>query len=177
MNLEDRVKRLEDRDKIRETVYNYVHGMDKRNVALFRTLWTDDARYVVDPPFSTSSGVDAIAATLEGFHLVFSDLHHHTTNLVIDGPHGDVASTLSDVLVTGTDAEGVAWTSACTYHDKLRRVGDDWRFTERHVEIHYMVTWLEPQSIDSDTRLYLTPEHAEHLVGLAQRRRAETAVS
>jgi ketosteroid isomerase-like protein len=151
--------------------------MDKRDRALFLSLWTEDAKYIVDGPFGESAGLEAIGAMFDGVVLMFTETHHHNVNLVIDGPHGDVASAMSDALVTGTDAEGVAWSCAVSYEDGFRRVGDEWRFTERYARTHYLVPWLSPPSRDPATHHYISPEHAEHLVALGQQLEAERAPS
>lgn len=119
MTLEERIARIEDRDQIRETIARYAHGLDLPDRDVFASVWTPDAVYRVDEPFGEVRGVEAIVAAWDTFQTIFVDMHHHTMNVIVDGPDGDRASSVSFALVTGTDAEGTAWTASCIYYDQF----------------------------------------------------------
>ncbi len=172
MTLEERIARIEDRDQIRELISRYAHGLDLPDRDVFASVWSEDAVYRVDEPFGEVRGVDAIAAAWDTFQLIFVDMHHHTMNVVVDGPHGDDASAVSFALVTGTDAEGTAWTASCTYYDRFRKVNGEWLFTERYDKVNYMVPWLDPLGLDESKRVYVDPEAIQRLVSAGEGLRA-----
>ena len=166
MQLKDRIARL-DREAIHETIARYAQGLDLPDRELFGSVWTEDAIYRVDEPFGEVRGIDAILAAWDGFQQLFPYMYHHTMNVVVDSPHGDVASSVSFAFITGSDAEGTAWTSSCTYFDQFRRLGRSWLLTERYDRVNYMVPWLEPyDGYDEAARMYVGPEAIERLLAV-----------
>ena len=139
MSLEERIARVEDRDQIRETIARYAHGLDLPDRDVFASVWTPDAVYRVDEPFGEVRGIEAITAAWDTFQTIFIDMHHHTMNVIVDGPDGDRASSVSFALVTGTDSEGTAWTASCIYYDQFQKIDGQWLFTERYDKVNYMV--------------------------------------
>ena len=167
MTLEERVARIEDRDQIREAISRYAHGLDLPDRDVFASVWTEDAVYRVDEPFGEVRGIDAITAAWDVFQQLFPYMYHHTMNVVIDGPDGDVASAVSFAFITGADAEGTAWTSSCTYFDKFRKLDGRWLFTERYDQVNYMVPWLQPHDgLTEENRLYVDPATIERLLAV-----------
>jgi ketosteroid isomerase-like protein len=175
VNVEERIARIEDRDKIRETIARYAHGLDLPDRDVFASVWTPDAVYRVDEPFGEVRGVEAIVAAWDTFQTIFIDMHHHTMNVIVDGPDGDVASARSFALVTGTDAEGTAWTASCIYHDRFRKVQDEWLLTERYDQVNYMVPWLDPLGLDESKRVYVNPDVIGRLISVGEARRGAPA--
>ena len=157
LTLEERVARMEDRDAIREVIASYAHGLDMPDRDVFTSVWTEDAVYRVDEPFGEVRGIDAITSAWDTFQLIFPSMYHHTMNVVIDGPHGNDATSTSFALVTGTDAEGTAWTASCTYYDTFRRADGRWLLAERYDKVNYMVPWLQPLGLEPESRLYVDP--------------------
>ena len=164
MTVEQRIARMEDREAIRETISLYAHGLDLPDRDVFAGVWAEDAVYRVDEPFGEVVGIEAITAAWDTFQLIFPYMYHHTMNVVIDGPHGDEASSVSFAFITGSDAEGTAWTSSCTYYDRFRKVDGRWLFTERYDKVNYMVPWLQPLGADLSGRVYLDPEGIQRLI-------------
>ncbi len=164
LTLVERVARTEDRDAIREVIARYAHGLDLPDRDVFASVWTTDAVYRVDEPFGEVRGIEAITAAWDTFQLIFPSMYHHTMNVVVDGPHGDEATSTSFALVTGTDAEGTAWTASCIYYDTFRRVGGQWLLAERYDRVNYMVPWLQPLGLDPDGRLYVDPASIGRLI-------------
>ncbi len=171
MSVEERLQRIEDRDQIQELIARYAHGLDLPDRDVFTSVWAPDAVYRVDDPFGETVGVEAIGAAWDTFQQLFPYMYHHTMNVVIDGPNGDEASAVSFAFITGSDAEGVAWTSSCTYHDRFARIDGEWRFTERYDQVNYMVPWLEPHDgLAEEGRIYMDLDRIQRLlsVGSAQ---------
>ena len=175
MSVEERIARIEDRDMIRETIARYAHGLDLPDRDIFASVWTEDAVYRVDEPFGEVRGLEAITAAWATFQTIFVDMHHHTMNVVVDGPHGDRASSVSFALVTGTDAEGTAWTASCIYYDQFRKVAGAWLLSERYDKVNYMVPWLRPLGLDEDARVYVNPEVIQRLIAAGEARQVAPA--
>ncbi len=177
MDLDERIARIEDRDQIRETISLYAHGLDLPDRDLFASVWAQDAVYRVDEPFGEVRGVQAITAAWDTFQTIFIDMHHHTMNVVVDGPHEDRASAVSFALVTGTDSEGTAWTASCVYCDQFQKVDGRWLFIERYDKVNYMVPWLAPLGLDESARIYVSPEVIERLLAAGEPRRSALAAA
>src|SRR5438445_712376 len=57
--LEERIQVLEDREAIREVIANYCHGVDEHDQALFLSIWTEDAGYLIGEPLGDHHGLAA----------------------------------------------------------------------------------------------------------------------
>ena len=152
--LEERVQVLEDREAIREVIANYCHGVDQHDQALFLSIWTEDAGYLIGEPLGDHHGLAAIKDILHAIWQAFPETHHFTTNAVIE-VDGDTARSVSNVDCTGTDAAGRAMLIAATYYDDFVRQYGEWRISQRKLTIHYMTPILEPWSLDLATKLNL----------------------
>lgn len=167
LTIEQRIARIEDRDQIRTLIARYAHGLDLPDRDTFLSVWAPDAVYKVDDPFGETVGRAAIGAAWDTFQRLFPYMYHHTMNIVINGPHGDLASATSFAFITGADRGGTAWTSSCTYFDEFARIDGEWLFTRRYDQVNYMVPWLAPHDgITIETRMYMTPERVQHLLAL-----------
>lgn len=166
-SIEKRMARSEDRDAIRELIARYAHGLDLPDRETFLGVWAPNAVYKVDEPFGQTVGIEAIGRAWDTFQVLFPYNYHHTMNIVIDGPHGDLASSTSFVLVTGADRRGVAWSASCTYFDEFARIDGEWKFTRRYDQVNYMTPCLEPyDGISKATRIYLTPEDVKVMLAM-----------
>lgn len=152
--LEERIQVLEDRESIREVIANYCRGVDQRDEALFLSIWTEDAGYLIGEPLGDHHGLAAIKDILHAIWEAFPETHHFTTNAVIE-VDGDTARCTSDVDCTATDAAGRAMLIAATYYDDLVRQYGEWRIKQRKLTIYYMTPILEPWSLDPATKLNL----------------------
>jgi hypothetical protein len=163
MTLEERIARLEDRAAIHETILRYARGVDSDR-EMFASVWADDAVYRVDEPFGEVRGIDAIAATWDTYRIVLPEMYHHAVNVVIDGPHGDEATAVSESIVMGRDGEGTAWLASSTYFDTFRKIDGRWLFTERYDRVNYMAPWSELASGKGGYGMYVTPEVIQRLL-------------
>lgn len=164
MTIEERLTLIEDRQQIHDLILKYARGVDGDR-ALFTSVWAEDAVYRVDEPFGEVRGIDAIAATWDGYARVLPTMYHFAANILIDGPHGDEATASSLSFVTGADAEGTSWIASSTYHDSFRKIDGRWLFTERYDKVNYMIPVpdLAALGLDEASRVYVTPEVIERL--------------
>jgi uncharacterized protein (TIGR02246 family) len=153
--LEERIQTLEDREAIREVIANYCRGVDQHDEALFLSIWTEDAGYLIGNPLGDHHGLAAIKDILHAiWEQAYPETHHFTTNAVID-VDGDTARCVSDVDCTATDIAGRAVLIAATYYDDLVRQHGEWRIKQRKLTIHYMTPIAQPWSLDPSTKFNL----------------------
>jgi 3-phenylpropionate/cinnamic acid dioxygenase small subunit len=128
------------REALRELVAAYAHLADAGRLDAMLALFADDGVLRIDerPPLV---GRDAIRAFLGGTRADVRAtartrplIRHNVSNLrlTVDGPdaaHGDAYFLV--VTDRGTDHWG-------RYRDRYVRVGDAWRFAERHVRVDGM---------------------------------------
>lgn len=131
-----RIDRLESTEAVRRLAYVYCQGIDRRDEALFRSAWHDDAEWVFGPD-SVIAGVDAIAGTaVTGIWPAYTETHHWTSNLVVQ-VDGDQATGSCDVDATVRDAAG-AWSRAsASYDDVYERRGGVWGIVRRTATMHF----------------------------------------
>ena len=131
------LERFESERELTRLVYNYCHGLDRRDANLFLSIWHDDARYTTNSPFGNYTGKTEIKRALtEKLWPAFAHGHHWTVNLVID-IDGDEAKALSNFTFQGEAADGTAMVVAGTYHDEFARRNGCWGITCRRIETHH----------------------------------------
>src|SRR5579864_3072599 len=115
---------IDSRIALEELVANYCHSIDKNNEDLFRSIWHEDAQWIVagNPPLI---GLDAIMANFRGFATSGRQLRHFTTNLVLR-ISGDHAEGLSDLYAAHALADGTPRTQVGSYEDIYERRAGHW---------------------------------------------------
>ena len=132
-----RLEKIESERELTRLVYNYCHGLDRKDVDLFLSIWHDDARYTTNSPFGNHIGKTQIKGALtEKMWPAFKHGHHWTINLVID-INGDEARALSNFTFQGEGADGTAMMIAGTYHDEFSRRDGRWGIDQRRIETHH----------------------------------------
>ncbi len=132
IELHERLDRLESESAIRALVHEYCHGADKRDRARFAAVWTPDAVWQVAPT-QEFRGVEAICAAVERQWGAFLQMHHWTSNLVID-LDGDQARGEVDVSVTTQFDDGTWVRGGGVYRDCYVRTDVGWRISRREAE-------------------------------------------
>ncbi|GEL48710.1 hypothetical protein CHO01_38260 [Cellulomonas hominis] len=132
IELQERLERLESESAIRTLVHEYCHGADKRDRARFAAVWTPDAVWQVAPT-QEFRGVEAICAAVEWQWGAFLQMHHWTSNLVID-LDGDQARGEVDVSVTTQFLDGTWARGGGVYRDSYVRTDVGWRISRREAE-------------------------------------------
>jgi hypothetical protein len=107
-------------------------------------LFADDARFVIVPPPTfvapPPTGSAAIAAWLaerrSELHAAQEGRRHVMTNTVLDELTDDTCRSRTFLVSVATPEAGTPRIFATgLYRDRLERVGDRWRFVERHLEL------------------------------------------
>src|SRR5436309_1967487 len=82
-SVEDRVRRLEDKDEIRELVGRYGFMVDNRDIPALRDLFTDDAQVKSKDGKHASEGIEQIMKQYDTRFSVLGPTNHFTHNHVI----------------------------------------------------------------------------------------------
>jgi len=140
--LDERVQELWDRDRVAQLPMRYARGVDRRDWALVRSCFADEATVAG----TRSSGpVDVYLAELRPAVERFASTMHVMANQLVDisGDRGEIetyavafhwagepaGSPHPDNLVVGV-----------RYHDEVRRVRDGWVIDRRRVSGDWQVT-------------------------------------
>lgn len=120
----------EDRQDISELLVRYATGIDRRDWALFRTVFTDDCELDYGE-IGAWKGVDAVAQFMEQVHAPAGHTMHRLSNqaITVDGDTA-VARTYVDALIMiGDNSNGV--NGIGFYDDEIIRTVDGWRIARR----------------------------------------------
>jgi ketosteroid isomerase-like protein len=133
--MQEALKRLLDKEAIRELVLLYSRAIDRQDVALLRDLYTDDATDTHGDTFDGSADdyCQFIAASFP--YMPYSG--HHVCNhlIAVDGDHasGEVYA-LAYHVIPAKDGSREEDFMAVRYIDNYRRCDDGrWRFAKRVV--------------------------------------------
>lgn len=143
-DLEERVRRLEDRAEIAELIARYCVAMDDRDVDAFPRLFTPDVRIRSGDGAMDARGLADVTAMFTGRFAVLGPSHHFTHDRVVefDGGDGDAARGL--VLAHAEmNRRGEPMLAAIRYHDVYARHDGCWKFRERELRFFYYVRTAE----------------------------------
>ncbi|MET0896741.1 MAG: nuclear transport factor 2 family protein [Mycobacterium sp.] len=124
---------MTDRQDIIDVLVRYATGIDSRDWTLFRTCFTDDARF----DYGGIGTWDSPVALTEYMRRSHSGPSlHRLSNFVVD-IDGDQATsrTYVDAMVMGPKGFGVVNTFGW-YDDELRLTADGWRIAVRTTTLH-----------------------------------------
>jgi hypothetical protein len=144
-----RVERLETESALARLVYDYCHGLDRRDMDRYLSIWHRDAIFNTNTEFGNFVGIAEIERGVrENMWPAFKATHHWTVNFVAD-INEDTATGLSNLTHQGVTADGVAMIVAATYHDQFGRFDGRWLITNRSIETHHFaplpdVDWSTP---------------------------------
>jgi ketosteroid isomerase-like protein len=133
----DAIRQVIDKEAIRELVLCYSRAIDKRDYALLRDLYTDDAVDRHGPEFE--GGIDAFIAMIEAAMPRYGYTGHHVCNHMIglagDEGNGEVYALAIHVLEDPDNpGQQIEDFLAVRYIDNYRRCADGkWRFSKRVV--------------------------------------------
>ncbi|WP_404478609.1 nuclear transport factor 2 family protein [Novosphingobium sp. BL-52-GroH] len=141
MDLEERIKRLEDRAALNDLVVGYFLAADGDDLEGVRSSFTDTATFSASGVLA-GAGRDAIVAFIKASREQMGLTIHtpHYAQLAFDGPdqaRGLVGAHLE--LVLG----GTAVCGAVRYVDEYHRVGEDWRIHSRDMRTIYIAPWQQ----------------------------------
>ncbi len=133
-----RVNELESRAAIRDLVSNYCIGFDTRDWQRFMSIWHEDARWDIGPPFGVFTGHSGIGSALsDTLFPAWRETHHLTTNLVLHFDTPNHARGICDVQCTGATPDDVVQLVGATYTDNFERRNGLWAISARKVDMHY----------------------------------------
>jgi hypothetical protein len=117
---------------IRDLVYRYARGVDRRDLPLVASCFAPEARY--DGTLAHGTAADMLAALPAAMTRYTSTLHFMGEPAIrIDGDtaHSETPTLAYHVL---RDPPGTLRTVAVRYHDDLVRLAGTWRIVARRVE-------------------------------------------
>lgn len=130
----------EDRQDISDLLLRYATGIDRRDWALFRTVFTDDCEldYGV---IGSWHGVDAVTDFMEQVHAMAGHTMHRLSNqaITLDGDNADNATArtyIDGLIMAGDNTSGV--NAIGFYDDEIVRTEGGWRIARRR----YTQVWL-----------------------------------
>jgi len=124
------VSERDDRQDISELLVRYATGIDRRDWALFRTVFTDDCELDYGE-IGRWHGVDEVTDFMDKTHAMAGHTLHRLSNQVItvDGDEASARTYVDAVIMFGDNQAGVnAWGF---YDDDIVRTSDGWRIARR----------------------------------------------
>jgi ketosteroid isomerase-like protein len=137
--VEDRIRRLEDKDAIRELVARYGFHVDNRDIDALRKLFTDDASVKSKDGKHASEGIDQVMAQYHTRFSVLGPTNHFTHNHVIWFDENEPGRAFGLLNAHGELVrKGRAMMSALRYDDEYACGADgEWRFRSRLISYFY----------------------------------------
>jgi hypothetical protein len=137
------LQRLLDERDLRRTAELYAQGADRRDKALWASIFTENA--VIEAPGIRLEGRANIVAALDVMARLYVATQHRVHNQVvsIDGhlAHGETYSTADHLSAAGGTRTILTW--AIRYQDRWRRVDGVWRFSHRLL----VIDWTDTRTI------------------------------
>ena len=121
--LEEKIQRLLDLEQIRTLMSKYCHGLDKKDEALFMSIWAADGEY--DLPRGHGTGTQGIRELMHKVWKQVPKCHHHISNPLIE-LNGDRASAKADVIYYRQTEDGARVLLSGFYTFELSRTAEDW---------------------------------------------------
>lgn len=171
--LEDRIRRLEDRNEIEELIARYGLVMDDRDMAGMPFLFTPDAVVRSLDGVMNSCGTAALVEMFKGRFTVLGPSNHFTHDKIIRFDDTDPDRASGIVLSHAEmNRKGVAMLAAIRYADQYRRHEGRWKFSERVLSLFYYVNAAElvdalGPGLKQRVRAYDKPMPADWPEGLA----------
>ena len=132
-NVEDRLRRLEDAEQIRDLLMAYGRTLDDRDMEAYSALFASDGEWL-GPFVGAARGPAGILQLMrENLGPAPKGSHHLMTNMVVssDGDRGTASSRWT--YVVPAESGGPALAISGRYEDELVREDGHWRFRARRV--------------------------------------------
>lgn len=134
------LRQLADREQIRELIFRYCFAVDSRDMSVLAELFDDHCSLEIRHPGEQTQRCHGRAAIVE-FHRRalnrdFTFLRHITSNHVIEVA-GDEAS-CKCYWTSALEFDTGSVSQSGRFFDRLRRVGEAWKITERIDLIEYV---------------------------------------
>lgn len=138
--LEERIRRIEDREQIRDLVSRYGYVVDGRDIEALADLFTPDGRFRSRDGVMNAAGRQAVIETFHGRYAALRFSLHWTHDVIVELDQGDADAATG---LVGSHAEvnrnGVTMIAGLQYQDRYRRHEGRWRFADRLLSFTYYV--------------------------------------
>jgi hypothetical protein len=139
-DLEQRIRRLEDRTEIGDLIARYGLVMDNRDMDGMRRLFTADVAIRSVDGVMKVQGLDAAIELFRGRFAVLGPSNHFSHDRIIDFDEVNPDRARGIVLSHAEmQRKGVPMLAAIRYHDVYAREVQGWRFAERTLSFMYYV--------------------------------------
>ena len=120
----------EDRQDIADLLVRYATGIDRRDWALFRTVFTSDCELDYGE-IGAWKGVDAVTEFMEQVHALAGHTMHRLSNqaITVDGDKAAARTYIDGLIMFGDNESGV--NAIGFYDDEIVRTEDGWRIARR----------------------------------------------
>ncbi|MEV0064179.1 nuclear transport factor 2 family protein [Nocardia sp. NPDC050718] len=134
-SLETKIQWAIDLEEIKMLMAKYCHGIDKKELETFLSIWSADADYLL--PRGEGHGIEGIRRLVEKVWQQVPQCHHHITNPVVDIA-GDAATARADVFYFRLTADGTHQLLSGGYDFAFTRSDGEWKI--RKLEFAAFVT-------------------------------------
>ena len=164
-NLEERLRRIEDKFEIQDLAHLYGFVMDERDIEGLGRLFTEDAHLGSEDGVFNAEGLQTIAETYQGRYDVLGATNHFAHSVItrFDDSDPDIAYG----LVSGhaeVVRQGETMVVALRYHDVYRRTENGWRIADRVMGYMYylpVTDYVETMKSDDRSLVYGEPRPAD----------------
>ena len=120
----------EDRQDIADVLVRYATGIDRRDWALFRTVFTDDCELDYGE-IGVWNGIDAVTGFMEQVHAMAGHTMHRLSNqeITVDGDKAAARTYIDGLIMAGDNKSGV--NAIGFYDDEIVRTDAGWRIARR----------------------------------------------
>jgi hypothetical protein len=120
----------EDRQDINDVLVRYAKGIDRRDWALFRTVFTEDCE-IDYGEIGTWTGADAITEFMELSHSGAGHTLHRLTNqaISVDSDRATARTYVDGLIMAADNTSGV--NAIGYYDDELVRTANGWQVSRR----------------------------------------------
>jgi 3-phenylpropionate/cinnamic acid dioxygenase small subunit len=132
MDLQD----ISDRVEINDLLTRYARAVDRKDWALYRTVFTTDARIDYSSAGGAVSGVEEMCGWLDEALAQFPATQHMVSNVRVE-LDGDTATVEAMFHNPMKMPDGSTWVTGGWYHHRLVRTDDGWRSRELVEESAY----------------------------------------
>lgn len=138
--LSARLEALESRAAIESLISGYANAFDLMDINLLRSLWHHDATLDL-PDFGAGASRDEIVAMAQANWIKMPHMHHWMSNPMIQIQGVMATATVAADCLFHDREKGPLQVSGL-YHDRFERRDDQWRFTSRRFELHFLTPLL-----------------------------------
>jgi hypothetical protein len=135
---EERLDKIESRVAIAGLVADYCHGLDRRDIEKFMSLWHSDAESIIPGGRGEFRGLDEIRESQAVIAKVWRSTYHWTTNHTIEFESSDVAKGRSNVFAMLEHHDLSVCFVGGTYWDSYERRDGRWKFSRRLTDRHFV---------------------------------------